>query len=106
MSNKILRCPFCCQDPVVSPLNAELDGDDWGRVACMNPDCGLVSVQAYGGPKPVEKAVKKWNRAIKNAYRRAMDFAINQTEADAWIAPPKRMSKNEIFAKFLEGDKT
>lgn len=32
-------CPFCKEKPWIFPQNPSVEGDAWGRVACVNEKC-------------------------------------------------------------------
>ena len=63
-------CPFCGAAPEVRPKDPETEGDAWGEVACVNPECpAQPSVQdgedvadERGSDAYKAAAIKRWNR--------------------------------------------
>lgn len=66
-------CPFCGVDPKVFPTNPEVEGNAWGEVCCVNPQCSAqphvrdgADVSDYRGSEAYkDEAIKRWNtRAV------------------------------------------
>lgn len=72
---KPVNCPFCGVEPIVRPLDPDLEGDNWARVQCDNKDCpaqpgvndGLELGERVIALAPAIKAaaIQRWNRAIE-----------------------------------------
>jgi hypothetical protein len=65
------RCPFCGTMPVLLPLNPLIEGNAWGAVECVNPECPAEGPRVTDG-EPVrdergtasyqQAAILRWNR--------------------------------------------
>ena len=70
------ECPFCGVEPIVRPLDPDLEGDNWARVQCDNGfDCVAMPGVNDGWSESNRArmsldalkaaAVQRWNRAIE-----------------------------------------
>uniref|UniRef100_A0A6H1ZSP7 Putative restriction alleviation protein n=1 Tax=viral metagenome TaxID=1070528 RepID=A0A6H1ZSP7_9ZZZZ len=64
-----LSCPFCGAIPSVFPISPINDGNAWGQVGCVNPECsakphvndGEEISDERGSDVYKEIAIKRWN---------------------------------------------
>lgn len=67
---KPLPCPFCGVVPEVRPACPEKEGNAWGEVLCVNPECpaqpsvldGVDVSDDRGSLAYIEAAIERWNR--------------------------------------------
>jgi hypothetical protein len=77
MDTKPLPCPFCGDEPELYPTDPKREGNAWGEVRCMNPECPTYSTQRdrgvvvrdgedvaddRGSAKYIEAAIARWNQ--------------------------------------------
>ena len=66
---KPLPCPFCGEEPEVYPKFPIEEGNAWGKVACVNPNCvcmpsvsdGQTISDERGSDAYKEAAIRRWN---------------------------------------------
>lgn len=73
-------CPFCRTIPQLVPEYPSIEGDAWGAVQCVNPDCptydpireigvsisdGEDIADSRGSQAYIEAAVRRWNNALE-----------------------------------------
>jgi hypothetical protein len=69
---KPLPCPFCGVVPAVRPLDWRTEGNAWGAVECIEPDCvanprvgdGEDCADERGSAAYKQAAIKRWNAAL------------------------------------------
>lgn len=76
-----LPCPFCGKLPRLFPRDADLEGNAWGQVACVNSGChaqpdvldGSMVADDRGSGAYIDLAIKKWNKRSADKRARAQE---------------------------------
>jgi len=71
-----LPCPFCGVVPKVFPVGPRTEGDAWGAVRCLNPECvakpivrdGEAIVDTRGSDAYKTAAILRWNTRWSSAW--------------------------------------
>jgi hypothetical protein len=89
-------CPFCGASPEVGPADPKREGDAWGYVQCVNPDCATFNsglrghgiriedgedvADDRGSAAYIQCAVRRWNG---NKSKRSIDEGCKPDERTA-----------------------
>lgn len=57
----ILKCPFCGEAPLLTPLIAT-SGANW--FGCANPDCIAAKMVVVSSENATEEVVNNWNKRV------------------------------------------